>query len=172
MDKQLRRILDLVRKTGDRMVVTDTNGEDVYVVMGLSQYEELVGVDEDFDPSDYLDNQDWDEGWWNDYDGLDKPPLSGPDLAESLDVKPDLEPRATSPEPPKDIWEAMPPAGSDAETWDMEQMSPMEMSDLERQFQEYQAQQMADKANEADKATGGKKDEDFGEEQFYLEPVE
>lgn len=42
MKDQFQRILNLVRRTGDTMVVTDTNGENVYVVMGLGRYEGLL----------------------------------------------------------------------------------------------------------------------------------
>lgn len=41
MDHQLKRLLNLVRRTGDRLVVTDPNGEDTYVLMGLEAYEKL-----------------------------------------------------------------------------------------------------------------------------------
>lgn len=42
MKAQFQRILDLVRRTGDRMVVTDPDGEHAYVVMDLDQYEDLL----------------------------------------------------------------------------------------------------------------------------------
>lgn len=59
-----QRILDLVRRTGDKMVVTDSNGDDAYVVMDLDEYELILaeagiidGTDDDlffddFDPDD------------------------------------------------------------------------------------------------------------------------
>ena len=50
MKDQLKRILNLVRKTGDTMIVTDPNGDDVYVVMGLDQYENILN-DTNFDRS-------------------------------------------------------------------------------------------------------------------------
>lgn len=179
MDKQLRRILDLIRKTGDRMVVTDTNGEDVYVVMGLEQYESLVDVL----PSD--DDGGWDEDWWNDDTGLDNP--QGTDdvslretdvsLRETLGAATAVGGVSAA---PADIWEAMRPAGGNGETWDIGKMSDVEKSDLERQFEDYQRQK-AEGGNskleggakeEGEKDERGKKDEDFGEEQFYLEPIE
>ncbi len=64
MNGQFKRILDLVRRTGDRMIVTDADGESAYVVMGLDQYEDLITSghgapkeDEavDWDPSMYGD---------------------------------------------------------------------------------------------------------------------
>ncbi len=166
MDKQLRRILDLIRRTGDRMVVTDTNGEDVYVVMGLEQYESLVDV------SLPDDDGGWDEGWWDDNTGLDKPhDPSGPSLSGG--------PAGDVAEGPSDIWEAMRPAGEPGDTWDLSKMSDGEKTDLERQFQDYQRQKEQEssaKAPVSQKPEETKetpaKDEDFGEEQFYLEPVE
>lgn len=50
MNDQFKRILELIRRTGDRMVVTDPNGKDTYVVMDLDDYEtllEAVGVLDD-----------------------------------------------------------------------------------------------------------------------------
>jgi hypothetical protein len=38
----LKRLLDLVEKTGDKMIVTDPAGERPYILMGLGQYENLV----------------------------------------------------------------------------------------------------------------------------------
>lgn len=164
MDKQLRRILNLVRKTGDRMVVTDANGEDVYVVMGLDQYEELVSPVGDMGDSDSGEN--WTEGWWEPTPDGDLPP-SSPAAVEVPDA-------------PSDIWEAMKPAGEAGETWDLGKMSEAEKVDLEKQYREYQKS----KGKNAEAAVEPvvpevkkteekpKEDEDFGEEQFYLEPVE
>lgn len=39
----LQRLLDLIGKTGDRIVVTDPAGESPYVLMSLDQYEQLMG---------------------------------------------------------------------------------------------------------------------------------
>lgn len=38
----LQRILDLIGRTGDRVVITDPAGENPYVLMGLDQYESLM----------------------------------------------------------------------------------------------------------------------------------
>lgn len=39
----LQRLLDLIGKTGDRVVVTDPAGDKPYVLMSLDQYEKLMG---------------------------------------------------------------------------------------------------------------------------------
>ncbi|NBS41097.1 type II toxin-antitoxin system Phd/YefM family antitoxin [bacterium] len=164
MDKQLRRILNLVRKTGDRMVVTDSNGEDVYVVIGLDQYEELVSPVEDMGESD--SGESWGEGWWEPGPEGDVPPVP-PAVVEVADA-------------PSDIWETMKPAGQDGETWDLDKMTEAEKVDLEKQYREYQkskervveptVQPVVPEIKKVEEKP--KEDEDFGEEQFYLEPVE
>lgn len=45
MSDQLKRVLSLARKTGDRIVVFDNSEPDnSFVVMGLDQYEEMMSV--------------------------------------------------------------------------------------------------------------------------------
>ncbi|MEK7665951.1 MAG: hypothetical protein AAB337_03705 [Patescibacteria group bacterium] len=57
MKPQFQRILDLVKRTGDRMIVTDADGSSAYVIMGLDQYEYLLDHSEarlsDFSDSAY-----------------------------------------------------------------------------------------------------------------------
>ena len=38
----MKRFLDLIEKTGDKVVITDPAGERPYVLMSLEQYEKLV----------------------------------------------------------------------------------------------------------------------------------
>ncbi len=198
MDKQLRRILNLVRKTGDRMVVTDTNGEDVYVVMGLEQYESLVdSCPDDFDYAG-VDKRDNDGPYMG--GGFDEPELDIPE--EYYVPRPPVSPVVsadTSTEPP-DIWDLMQPAGEGGSTWDLEKLTGAERKDLEEQFVEYQRRKATEEARLnsegaelAERAVGAvkqsttsvpltpnlstdthdtQKDEEFGEEQFYLEPIE
>ena len=45
MSAWLKKILNLVKQTGDRVVVTDLEGNDVFVVMSLDEYSRLQGVD-------------------------------------------------------------------------------------------------------------------------------
>lgn len=42
MSQPFQRILDLVKRTGDRLIVTDPDGQHAYVVMDLDQYEALL----------------------------------------------------------------------------------------------------------------------------------
>ncbi len=176
MDKQLRRILNLVRKTGDRMVVTDANGDDVYVVMGLEQYENLVIPNENAGNSHGLPSEaSQSEGWWNECEPEEEEGRVGPPSVAAVSVPPST----TTAPPPSDIWEAMTPAGSESETWDISTMSDSEKIDLEKQFENYQQEKGRAIVPEADKPVEqapvvktDQKEEDFGEEQFYLEPIE
>ncbi len=186
MDKQLRRILNLVRKTGDRMVVTDANGDDVYVVMGLEQYENLVIPKENVDkshglPSDLStgafakEEASQSEGWWNNCEPEEEEGRVGPSYAKAAEGKPVITAPAI---PPTDIWEAMAPAGSESETWNISTMSDVEKVDLEKQFENYQQEkgkaeiEVEKPAEQPTEVKTEPKEEDFGEEQFYLEPIE
>jgi hypothetical protein len=50
--KQLNRLLNLIRETGDRLVVADNESNDVFVLMNLDEYENLSGSGE-FDSHDF-----------------------------------------------------------------------------------------------------------------------
>jgi hypothetical protein len=49
---QMFRLINLIAKTGDRVIVTDPSGENPYVMMSLDQYEKLVGTAEPATGSD------------------------------------------------------------------------------------------------------------------------
>ncbi len=82
-------------------------------------------------------------------------------------------------EDPLDIWDVMPEAKTQSETWDPDNLSEDEMVELEKQYEEFAKRNIKEaiaetqvKQPEEPKSQDAKKDEDFGEEQFYLEPVE
>jgi PHD/YefM family antitoxin component YafN of YafNO toxin-antitoxin module len=53
MSNQLRRIIKLAKKTGDRVVVFDNSEpEESFVVMGLDEYEEMLGLGEQPEPAE------------------------------------------------------------------------------------------------------------------------
>lgn len=162
MKDQLKRILNLVRKTGDTMIVTDSDGDNAYVVMDLDQYEMLIdsGMQEfpDFDDEDDEEGIDLEEIW-------PELPVSEPEL-------PVLERE-------NDIWDTMQPAGSKGETWDVSNMSDQEMVDLEQQYAQFMNKAVAETVEstpappiEEPTPKIEPKNEEFGEEQFYLEPIE
>lgn len=125
MTNKFRRILELVRKTDDTIIVTDPDGEDVFVVMDLDKYESFSL------PS-----------------------------SEKTDEK--------------DIWDVMKPANSDSKTWDMDEMDDEEIAQIEKQYQEFTNKQVEDVISENSPkiSQNNEKNDDFGEEEFYLEPVE
>ena len=55
MNDQFKRILEIIRRTGDRMVVTDTNGKDVFVVMDIDDYEALLEVSDMIEEPDFME---------------------------------------------------------------------------------------------------------------------
>ncbi|MEK9182990.1 MAG: hypothetical protein AAB849_00575 [Patescibacteria group bacterium] len=42
MDGSLKKIISLIKKTGDRLIVLETDNPEPYVVMGLADYEKLI----------------------------------------------------------------------------------------------------------------------------------
>ena len=163
--------MDLVRKTGDRLVVTDPEGEDVFVLMGVDQYEDLLGMKD----ACTLCHDDVDKGA-DEYE--DSGEYSEPE---------ELPPPAIA-TPPKDIWEAMPPAGAPAETWNVEDLGKEEQEQMAKQYEAYlqgnpvlpevQASPVAlapeiPIPEQAPKPESPPSSADlYNEDQFYLEPIE
>ena len=157
MKDQFRRILDLVRRTGDTMIVTDPDAEDVYVVMDIEQYEMLLDVTGEME---FEENE--------------------PDFQNEQHPSASFEEADPAPE---NIWEAMKPANEEGETWDPGQMNEEELADLERQYQVFAQRNVKAVLEETQKpqeiisnpqkiAEKQAQDDELGEEQFYLEPVE
>lgn len=169
MKDQLKRILNLVQKTGDTMIVTDPNGDDVYVVMGLDQYENLRNIDV-FEPELEMDEL---EGYRQSFP---QSPSAWGDVVETdeLEVVGDVI------EKNPDIWSVMKPAGEEGETWDLAKLSENEAEDLEEKYKKYAQEPIEPsfpeivteaKSEEITPKLADNEDE-FGEEQFYLEPIE
>ncbi len=173
MKDQFKRILELVRKTGDTMVVTDTNGQDVYVVMDLDQYEAILdGMSEHFG--------DWEEGM-EDEERMheeEKQEWEIPDGFVIDDPEGGLadEPFVSNEPPDVDIWSTMQSANNKGPTWDMSKMNTDEIEDLEKQyraFAEKNVQQVVVENKPKTHVTPQRTpSDDFSEEQFYLEPIE
>lgn len=156
MKDQLKRIINLVRKTGDTMVVTDTNGEDVYVVMDLDNYELLINS---------LDNYEIEDFDGDDYE-LDSEPVLEEDLTEEASGVVQSQPEAQN---MPDIWDSMQSATDNGQTWDISKLNEKEMADLEEKFEEFASRNVKEAIEETAKTT----DENvFDEEEFYLEPIE
>lgn len=145
------------------MIVTDPDGENVYVVMDIDAYESLIDMEDQV--FDSMMDTDVDEG-----------DLEAPDLA-------DLE-EPPFPAEPSRVWDHMAPAGEERETWDIAKLNPEELEDLEKKFAEFsEKMKSAAKETEGKIAAGAVEDQgtkeevsegedEYGEEQFYLEPIE
>ncbi|HBR80493.1 MAG: hypothetical protein UX09_C0001G0018 [Candidatus Uhrbacteria bacterium GW2011_GWE2_45_35] len=215
MDYQFQRLLDLVRRTGDRLVVTDPNGEDTYVLMGLDAYEKIADrtasptdspwLDSDLDDEEdeYLDDccdfescngdcqscfekdEDFDGKNWtfpNEVLNDSTNDFSAPEKTEVFEPVNDSSAA-------KNIWSAMPEAGSSSETWDVNNFSDVEQKIVEEKFavetettiqeptitpiqEENESQKISEVSQESSEKSVDKSSEDLGEEQFYLEPIE
>ena len=163
MDHQLKRLFNLVRRTGDRLVVTDPNGEDTYVLMGLEAYEKLADYipssdEEPWEPPRFKDGfdeyNDYDDEYSDETDDFD-PNWEIPDeflteearaqknndslIVEANGYSPNLSSNnekstQSSWQTPKDIWETMKPAGSSSETWDSTKFTPEEQRIVKDKF--------------------------------------
>ena len=149
MENHLKRVLNLVRNTGDTMVVVDKDGDDSFVVMNLDQYEMLLDTQMGYE--------------------------------DALQLEPSQDQSTPKNEAGSNIWDVMQEAGEEGETWDIDQLSQEEYKDLEKQYEAFakghveQAvaeTQKVEKLEESPKINKIKEDDDYGEEQFYLEPVE
>jgi hypothetical protein len=91
-----KRILDLVRRTGDKLVVTDPDGEQAFVVMDLDEYEILL------EENGLIEPYCGDEDMFGDFkpDDLDEDFLFD-DVVES-EVESELD-QEFAPEPPPEL---------------------------------------------------------------------
>lgn len=157
MENHLKRVLSLIQKTGDTMVVVDKEGEDSFVVMDLDQYEMLLDSQ-----MEYEDN----------FGGAIE------DLGESEDPQVS---QASLNARDSNIWDVMQEAGEEGETWDIDQLSEEEYKALEKQYELFANKHVEEAVQETQnpmvqkamqKNQPVKKDDEYGEEQFYLEPIE
>jgi len=82
------------------------------------------------------------------------------------------------------IWDVMQEAGDEGETWDIDQLNEEEFADLEKQYQafargnveeaveETQKFQKQEAVPDVENIAKNSDEDEYGEEQFYLEPVE
>ncbi len=88
----LNHLLQLAAKTGDRLIVVDPNSQQPFVLMGLSQYEQLLGSNAD------------ERGWRADARG------SEPTVALPPTIAPGLDPVAQRANAELAAWRAQQPA--------------------------------------------------------------
>ena len=172
MDQTWQRLLKLVRRTGDRLVVTDPSGREPVVLMGLEQYEMLVTPG----ANDSLEDFEADRTPFAEQ-SID---FDFPDALASEDIwttPNETEVIANSPKP-TDIWEAMPEAKDTAETWNISGLSAAESEQLKNEYEQFKKDKPDNSENgkippmRADRPATTPPADDFGEEQFYLEPIE
>ena len=74
MENQLKRIIDLIRRTGDRVVVYDSNNpENSHVVMSFSEYEKMTALNDkkdDLTERELIDNINGDIAMWKNENGV------------------------------------------------------------------------------------------------------
>lgn len=111
MEGYFERILQLVQKTGDRVIVTDPSLKKAFVIMDLDQYESILSLqassgEEGFTEEDF-------------------------DLANAVE---EVQPKKYDPDPT--IWQVMTQeANKNPEsTWDMNKLTAEERVELERAF--------------------------------------
>ncbi len=157
MKDQFQRLLDLAKITGDRLIVTDTDGNNAFVVMDIDQYESLI----------YEGHPEMMEEW-----DVNEIPEFEPEMQNPEQTEVDLGPT---------IWETMHPASEKhQETWDLDGLDEEEMGELERKFKEFVAENgssldekqegIINEVAEEEKVDVSEEEQD--EEQFYLEPIE
>ena len=147
----LRRILDLAKRTGDRVIVTDPDGDEAFVLMGFDQYEAMLGAKP---KTTVLPAK----------KGLD----DGPRLRQDRARRPVAESTDFDDSAPPDLFDLMKPAGESGDTWDLGKMSEGEREEVLRQFTAYQ-EAASPAAKSSPKAA---ENDDLNEDQFYLEPIE
>lgn len=155
MENHLKRVLKLVRKTGDTMIVVEKDTDESFVVMDLDRYESLI------DSSKFP---------------------SGNVVFEENKAE-------ASPLKNVAIWDVMQDSGTEGETWNLDQLSDEELLHLERQYEEFAKRNVQEAVKETVKQqqkavkdtnenielteeTDEVDDNEYGEEQFYLEPIE
>lgn len=173
----MRRILDLARRTGDRIIVTDPEGAEAFVLLSLDAYEALLSgktVSAPPAPARAAEPRLQPQRM--------PPPAEEPPMATRRPIQ-RSRPEEEDGGPPPDIFDLM--AGPGDETWDLANMGAAELGEVEHAFKEAEDRRAklrralggenltALSQNGATKTEKPADDEDsFGEEQFYLEPVE
>lgn len=92
-----QKFLNLVKKTGDRLIVTDKDEGEAYVVMSLSEYESLIskagfGREPNRDADEDLESFTAPESGMDDYDEYEIPEFENDDSKLSEEERFYLEP--------------------------------------------------------------------------------
>lgn len=183
MQGKWERLTRLVRETGDRLVVTDSESEDVFVLMSIGQYEELLGGQDTSDSDDVHAAQP-EQG-----QPVNRPvmqEIAGEEYEEVVSVRQDAD-------PPEEIWDVL-QSGEEATadegalgSRDVSRLNEEEKAFLKSQYEKFkQGDSGAETPEQAPSSSTPQpqaepeprvvveddQDDDFTEEQFYLEPIE
>ena len=165
MNQNFQRIIEIARRTGDRVIVTDQNGEDPVVIMGLDQYEAFLSEKMHINKPAHRNAQ--------------EKRVESNDVLQEV-VQEESQNTANTNEPPSEIWTTMKAAAAEGETWDLAKLSADELADLEEQYRAFSEKSKGKALELAEKEDMGEqeivedvREEDAaGEEQFYLEPID
>jgi hypothetical protein len=162
-NSQLNRVLSLVRRTGDRMIIMDNESDSVMVLMGLDAYEKMLGTGPDslvdLSEEQMLEKINRDIAKWRSYN--DKCEEEG-EVDFSAVNEPEMHAPENQPTEKKSADENLEPldlTGGETDGLEVLPVSPEE-EDL--------GQDMA-KIDQEEPLSGIQEEE---EEKFYLEPVE
>jgi hypothetical protein len=163
-----KRLLDLARRTGDRLIVTDPEGDGAFVVMSVDQYESLLDAQHDFEGSDQLEgfgDRPWEASFDDpeEYDPGNLSETAGPTGLPSEESQGFDDADFWKKETDKKIWDAMVEANDPSPTWNLEHLDAGEREEVKGRFEQWK---------EAKKDVSPVGGEDEGEERFYLEPIE
>lgn len=149
MSNYWKRVEDLVRRTGDRVILTDQAMEkEPLVLMNLTEYESLIDLETTC--NSVVENT-----------------LPTKELLDEMSPMPD-------------VWDVLPQAGDSVQTWDLDQLSQEEKEEVKTVFEQrnYRKQEHRDELadrkelKETIEPSEIEPDDEFAEEQFYLEPIE
>lgn len=180
MKNQFERVLNLVRRTGDTMIVVDKEGNDAYVVMDLDRYEAILGESKQKDsiqtPAQVSQQEVWDlmqqagdsgETW-------DMNQMSAEEL---MDLEQQYREFAA-----RHVQEAINETQEIAEKTEENQENTQEFAPEPEQETEPEVVEEPEiievepeSVQNVEKTEGLETietDDEFGEEQFYLEPIE
>jgi len=101
----LSKIVNLIKKTGDKAIILDESGEPSFVMMTLNDYEnltlgrsEVAGLTEE----ELLDKINRDIAIWKDTQNTEDLPIDQYDFAQEIDDLNDLIPNSSEPEEAKE----------------------------------------------------------------------
>jgi hypothetical protein len=174
MKNQFERVLNLVRRTGDTMIVVDKEGDDAYVVMDLDQYEAMLGEStqksSDQAPTQVSQQEVWDlmqqagdsgETW-------DMGQMSAEELADLEQQYREFAARHVQ-EAIEETQESAPEFAPEPEPEPESEAEPEPVEEPEVIEVEPESVQNLEKTEDFETIDA---DDEFGEEQFYLEPIE